>query len=91
MPAYSVPGMKEWLLILPAYTRLYTSVIPWNLEKWTPKVSCSTDLSPTACFDLADPCTEMYTCGSGGRGVPGVVGRTGGAGRGYTGYPTRPS
>ena len=47
-PAYLVLGIVKWLLILPISHRLYTSVIVPNPEKWLPKVSCPTDMSPTA-------------------------------------------
>ena len=52
-PAYLMPGIKEWLLILPTVGRLYTSVIPWNPENKASKVSWATDMSPTAWFSLA--------------------------------------
>ena len=42
-PAYLVLGITKWLIILPIPNRLYTSVIPKNPEKWTPKVSWWTD------------------------------------------------
>ena len=46
-PAYLVPGITEWLIILPILNRLYTSVIVWNPGKCGLKVSCTTDMSPT--------------------------------------------
>ena len=61
-------------------------------EKWTLKVSCTTDLSPTATFSLAAlPASCTWVLVAAGWGVPGV-GMWVGTGRGYTGYypPTLP-
>ena len=85
-PAYLVPGIEEWLLILPILTRLYTSVIPWNPEIWSSKVSWWTDLSPTTIFTSGTPpCTRVAVDDAGvegcTRGGAGWVGR-----EGYTGY-----
>ena len=52
-PAYSFPGMKEWLLGLPILSRLYTSVIVPESEKWPSKETWPTDMSPTAYLLLA--------------------------------------
>ena len=49
-PAYLFCRICKWLLILPILTRLYTSVIVWNPEKWTLKETWSTDMSPTTIF-----------------------------------------
>ena len=73
-PACSFPGMREWLLILPIFSRLYTSVIPRNPEINDLKVSWSTDLSPTAMFDPPDSARMSHGDTSAGEGVPGVVG-----------------
>ena len=53
-PAYSVPGITKWLLILPILYRLYTSVIVLNPENYRHKESWPTDLSPTAIFTQPD-------------------------------------
>ena len=87
-PAYLVPGICKWLLILPILIRLYTSVIPLDPEKWVNEESCPTDMSPTAIFYR---CSRLLRVAArvpgGGRGVPGVWDRgTGREGReGYTG------
>ena len=68
------------MLILPVSHRLYTSVIPWNLEIWADKESWSTDLSPTTillCVSMT--VSAEHAAGRAGRGVPGVgTGRVGG-------------
>ena len=67
--AYLVPGIRKWLLGLPAILRLYTSVIPRNPEKWHYKESWSTDLSPTTILlSRTDPLTSSVD-GAGGEGV----------------------
>ena len=86
--AYLVPGIREWLIILSILHRLYTSVIPWNLEKRLPKESCPTDMSPTTILLLcASTVQQQYSAEAAcaGGGVPGVVGGPGWAGRVY--YP----
>ena len=90
-PAYLKPGMKEWLLGLPATARLYTSVIPWNPEKCTYKVSCPTDMSPTAILTprgcMPGTCTAVTWAGE---VYPGY-GMTGGPGRAIPGTHPVPS
>ena len=90
-PAYSVPGIQEWLLILPIFNRLYTSVIPWDPENKPLEVSWSTDMSPTT---ILRPRSRLLRVAA---RVPGVVGCTRGGGmrvgreEGYTGYYPPPS
>ena len=60
-PAYLVPGNVKWLLILSILSRLYTSVIPLDLEIWVYKESWSTDLSPMTIFLLAVHRAELQT------------------------------
>ena len=43
-------------------------------EKWLPKVSCSTDMSPTTTLYSRDSTRFMQTVYRAGGGVPGVVG-----------------
>ena len=84
--AYSLPRMKEWLLILPILSRLYTSVIPWNPEINGLEVSWSTDMSPTTIFlESGHPRIYIRTS-TGGAGVYPGWWRTVGAWEGYTGY-----
>ena len=79
-PAYLVPGIVNWLLILPISDRLYTSVKPWNPEKCTSKVSCATDLSPTTILYPWLGTLVALVARPGGEGVPGVVGTGGWSG-----------
>ena len=69
--AYSLPGMRKWLLGFPAAARLYTSVIPKNPEKWSLKVSWPTDLSPTTILLSAALPLTSYPGVHGGRVYPG--------------------
>ena len=89
--AYLFPGMKEWLLVLPAKPRLYTSVIPLDPEISALKESWATDMSPTALYlASACPCGSVPGSELGGRVYPGSG--TGWVPEGcYTGYPARPS
>ena len=71
--AYLVPGIHLWSSGLTILTRLYTSVIVLNPEKWTHKESYSTDLSPTTIFTPRDCHDTTRVDGHDGRGgVPGV-------------------
>ena len=66
-----------WIL-----TRLYTSVIVLNAEKYGPEVSWSTDMSPTTYFSLGyDPCGSVAS-----QALP--VGVAGGCTRGGAGLGT---
>ena len=73
-PAYLLPRIREWLLILPISDRLYTSVNPLDPEIHRLKESWPTDLSPTALFDSRDT----------PRGSTDVMGPTGMVGEGCT-------
>ena len=64
--------MTKWLLILPIYLRLYTSVIPLDPEICLAKVSWSTDLSPTTIYLVAAARAAWCTPVHGGCGVAGV-------------------
>ena len=91
-PAYLVPGIRNWLLILPILTRLYTSVKPLMSEIWASKVSWWTDLSPTTILPWCpDPLFASTGLVAGG-GVPGVgagVGTWEGLYRVLPAYPPR--
>ena len=71
---------------MPATTRLYTSVIPPNPEKWRLKESWATDMSPTASWlwSAAGAVGTGRVLGA-GRVYPGC-GIPGGAGRAIPGY-----
>ena len=90
-PAYLFPRMKEWLLILSIFYRLYTSVIPLVSEIWALKVSCATRLSPTTIFSQravpVHPCSQP---GHASGGVPGVEGLGGYLGGLYRVLPRHP-
>ena len=92
--AYSKPGIRKWLLILPTKDRLYTSVIVLNPEITGLKVSWPTDMSPTALSGLAGTARTARPAVSRpsvrGRGVPGVVGTGVGWEGYYTGYHQYP-
>ena len=78
-PAYLKPGISKWLLILPIFDRLYTSVIVWNPENTALKVSWATDMSPRPYYTRGiDPCSQRAAMPGAGEGVPGVWGWVGG-------------
>ena len=90
-PAYLVPGMSKWLLILLISTRLYTSVIVLNPENRLSKESCPTDMSPTAILHPRDRhCTTRSMPGPRWEGCTRGMG-LGGCRRGYTGTQSHQS
>ena len=86
-----MPGICKWLDILPILYRLYTSVIPLNLENTRLKVSWPTDMSPTACFSPRSRLLRVAARVPVGEGVYPGYGTGWGTGRDYTGYYPAPS
>ena len=71
-PAYLMPGITKWLIILSILSRLYTSVIPLDREIWATKVSWATDMSPTTSFSLRHRGAAVASAAVRWGGVPGV-------------------